>query len=493
MSVVARQGFKYSLIGYFGFLLGAVATYFIFPLNYAFYGKLRFLLSTAELLVPIVVFGISFANVKFFHISQKAGKHQNFLSLSLLAVLLNYVIFGLLFFLFFHFWPQFKETELWRYKIYIFPLILLLSLSAIFNKYVTNYKRIVVPNIFENIFPKLANIGAFSLFFFLGLSENGSIGFFLGMFVLSFFGYGIYANNLEKINLDFNRDFLKKDGLYKKVLSFSFYGFLGNIGNYIAIKIDSYMISEFYNFQENGIYQTFFAIISLIAIPQMGLYNISAPIINKSMAENDMEELDRFHKKTSLSLFFLGAVLFSCILVGFPFLAKLMKNGDLLLESEPVIWIIGSAVLMDLLTGFNGNIISMSKYYRFNIVIMLALAALTVLLNLYFIKNTTLGIIGIAMATAIALTLYNAVKLLFNYVKFKVHPLTIELIYTSMICSVAITVAILLPVFDNNLLNLVYKPALVLALIFIGNHFMKIYPIGAYLNKTFLKNLFKFK
>ncbi len=492
MSVVARQGFKYSIIGYLGFLLGALATYFIFPLNFQFYGKLRFLLSTAELLVPIVVFGLSFANVKFFHITNKAGKHQNFLSLSLLAVLINFFIFTALFFLFFYLFPEQKEKEIWKLKHYIFPLTLILALSAIFNKYVTNYKRIVVPNIFENIFPKLANIGAFSLFFFLGFSEIGSFGFFIGMFVLSFFGYGLYANHLEKIKFDFSKDFLKKDNLYKKILSFSFYGFLGNIGNYVAIKIDSYMIGEYLNMQENGIYQTFFAIVSLIAIPQMGLYNISAPIINKSMEENDMEELNRFHKKTSLSLYFLGAVLFSCILVGFPFLARLMPNGELLLESEPVIWIIGSAVLLDLLTGFNGNIISMSKFYRFNIVIMIALAFLTVILNFYFLKNTSLGIIGIAIATAISLTIYNCVKLLFNYIKFKVHPLSIEMIYTSLICTIAITIVLFLPNSSNNFINLVYKPAVLLSIIFVGNYFLKIYPIEQYLNKKFLKNIFKF-
>jgi O-antigen/teichoic acid export membrane protein len=492
MSVVARQGIKYSVIGYFGFFLGAIATYFLFPRNYEFYGKLGFVLSYAMILTPIVVFGVSFSNVKFHEIAKKEGKHQNLLSISILFVLANYVFCLGIFFLFFYFFPEYKNLEMWNYKKFILTLVLLLSLSAVLNKYITNFKRIVVPNIFENIFPKLANIIAFSLFFFIGISENISFFFFLVMFVLSFVGYIIYANKLEKINWNYNTDFLKKDKLYKQIFSYSFYGFLGNIGNFIAIKIDTIMIGEYIDFNETGIYNNLFAIIALISIPQLGLYNISAPIINKSFEENDMEELDRFHKKTSLSLYFLGAVLFSCILVGFPFLAKLMVNGELLLESEPVIWIIGSAVLMDLMTGFNGNIISMSKYYRFNIVIMIALAFLTVVLNLYFIKNTSLGIIGIALATAISLTIYNCVKLIFNYIKFKVHPLTIEMIYTSLICSIAITIAIVLPTFDNNFINLIYKPLLVLIVIFIGNYFLKIYPVEQYLNYKFIKNLLKF-
>ena len=492
MSVVARQGFKYTVIGYLGFILGALSTYFVFPFDFEFYGTLRFILTTAEIMVPVVVFGLSYANVKFFHQSQKAGKHQNLLSLSLVGILFNFAVFAGLFFLFYHFFPEYKETEAWAYKFMILPLVLVLALSHVFNRYLSNFKRIVVPNIFENIFPKLANLGAFCLFIFLGASQGMAFGFFFGMFILSFAGYVFYANKLEKIKPDFSTSYIRENSLWKDFLSYSFFGFLGNIGNFIAIRIDSVMIGEALGMEELGIYSTLFSIIALISIPQLGLFNISAPIINKSIEENNFEELDRFHKKTSLSLFFLGVVFFSCILVGFPFLASFIKNGVMLRESEPVIWILGSAILIDLATGFNGNIISMSKHYRFNIVIMLFLAFLTVFLNLYFLRNTTLGIVGVAMATAISLTLYNMAKILFNYIKFRVHPLTIEMIFVSIISTLAITTAIVLPNFDNNLLNLFYKPAVVLIMIFIGNHFLKIFPVEDYLNRKFFRSMLSF-
>lgn len=198
--------------------------------------------------------------------------------------------------------------------------------------------------------------------------------------------------------------------------------------------------------------------------------------------------------KTSLTLYFLGAVLFSCIMVGFPYLTQFMpKNGVMLRLYEPVIWIWGSAVLVDLATGFNGNIISLSKYYRFNILVMLLLAGLTIGLNFYFIKNTELKLVGIALSTAISLTTYNVVKIVFNYIVFKVSPLTIEMIFVSIICTLAITVAIVLPNFSNNFINLVYKPSVVLILIFIGNYFTKVFPLEDYLNKKFIKSIFKFK
>ena len=184
--------------------------------------------------------------------------------------------------------------------------------------------------------------------------------------------------------------------------------------------------------------------------------------------------------------------MFSCILVGFPYLTNFIKNGDQLRQAEPVVWILGFAMIFDLATGFNGHIISLSKYYRFNIVIMLFLAITTIALNYLFLTKTQFGIIGIAMATAISLTLFNMIKIYFNYVKFKVFPLTIEMMYVLIICTLAITLAIMFPVTKSNLVNLLYKPAFVLIVIFGANHVMKIFPIEDYLNKKFFKSLFKF-
>ncbi|MGG5210127.1 lipopolysaccharide biosynthesis protein [Chryseobacterium sp. MIQD13] len=492
MSVVARQGFKYSIIGYIGFLLGTISAIFIFPYNFEFYGKLRYILTGAEMLVPIVVMGISYSNVKFFHRVEKDGKKQNMLSLSLLTVFINFIIFMGVFFILPYFSEKFKHSEAWKLKEMILPLILILSFCAIFNKYTSNYKRIVVSNIFDNLFPKIANLGAFCLFAYFLLSQEIAFAFFFAMFALILFGYIYYTNKLERIELDFNTDYFRKDNFWKEFFNYSFFGFLGTFGNYLAI--NSVMIGEFMGMEEAGIYSVLYALISLISIPQLGLFNISAPIISKTLADGDMEELDRFHKKTSLSLYFLGAVLFSCIMVGFPYLTEFMpKNGTMLREYEPVVWIWGSAVLIDLATGFNGNIISLSKYYRFNILIMLLLAGLTVGLNYYFIKNTDLKLIGIALSTAISLTTYNVIKVAFNYFVFKVSPLTIEMIFVSIICTLAITVAIVLPNFNNNFINLVYKPAVVLILIYIGNYFTKVFPLEDYLNAKFIKSIFKFK
>lgn len=224
-------------------------------------------------------------------------------------------------------------------------MILILAVSQVYNKYISNYKRIVVPNIFENIFPKIANLGAFILFFFMGVPEKPSMFFFLGVFALALIGYHIYLNKLEKFKPDFSMDYIKKDNFWKEVLNYGFYGFLGNIGNYLSLRISSVMISSYMNFKDNGVYGIVIAVTSVLTIPQMGLYNISAPMIDKHLENNEMEELNVFHQKTSLSLLFLGLVLFSCVLVGYPYLTHLIQNGFELRAAEPVLWITGIGLM----------------------------------------------------------------------------------------------------------------------------------------------------
>lgn len=496
MNVVARQSFKYSLVGYLGFILGAVSAIFVFPYDMDFYGKLRYVLSAAEIVLPFVIFGLSYANQKFFLTAKASGKQQNLLSLSLLMVVMNFILFLGVYFSLNALFPQWRNWDFfknfWDLKYVIIPLVLILALSQVYSKYLTNFRRIVVPNIFENLFPKLANLGAFLLFFFVGIPEAPALMFFVLVCFLALLGYSLYLNRLEKTKLDFSLSFVKKDQLWKKVLDYGFFGFLGNVGNYLSLRIAGYMIPGYLSFEDNGVYGIILAIASVLTVPQLGLANIAAPIVNEQMAKGEMKQLNRFHQKSSLALLFLGLLLFCCVLVGFPYLTELIRNGQMLHRAEPVLWIIGVGLMFDLATGFNSQIISMSRYYRVNIAIALFLAVVNIALLFYFLKYTELGLIGVALATTISLVLYNMAKISFNYWKFRVHPFSIEMLYALLLCLLAAAMVIMIPPFESSWLNLFFKPLMVLIIVLIGNHFLRIIEDDKFLNKNFFRNMINF-
>jgi len=497
MNLIARQSFKYSLIGYFGFLLGSFSAFFIFPYDLEYYGKLRYVLSTAEVILPFIVFGLSYANVKFFLKVKNDNKEQNLLSLSLLIVFLIFIAFFLILYTINYIFPNLKNwdifQEFWKYRSIIIPLVFILAISQVYNKYLSNYKRIVVPSVFDNVFPKLANLVAFTAFIFLGFSENISWLLFLGIFAISLIGYCYYTNKIKKIKLDFSVKYIIKNGFWRKYFTYGFHSFLGNIGAYLSLRIATVLIPSYLGYMENGVYGIIIAITSLIMVPQLGINTISTPVISEYLENNEIKKLQNLYQNTSLTLMFVGLIFFVCLAVGYPYLTELMKNGGELSNHESVLWIISIGLIFDLATGFNGQIISMSKYYRYNTTITLLFSVINILLLLLFLKYTKLGLIGVAIATTISQIIYDVAKIIFNYKRFKVHPFSLKMLFATIACFLILLVVNIMPITSYSLFNIIYKPLLALIFIVIFNHYMKIIPISNYLNKDFFKSITKFK
>jgi O-antigen/teichoic acid export membrane protein len=183
--------------------------------------------------------------------------------------------------------------------------------------------------------------------------------------------------------------------------------------------------------------------------------------------------------------------LLACIVLNYPYIVGFIKTGDALLQFQPVLWIMGLGILFDVITGFNGHIIALSKYFKFNIVVMLFLAILNISLNYLAINYWHLGLVGVALATATSLILYNLIKLSFNYCKFKIHPFSVKIALSFMICGFALAVAKYCPDCPYAVCNILYKSLLLTFLVFLGNQYFSIFPLQNFINKGFLGKLLK--
>ncbi|MDR2122446.1 MAG: lipopolysaccharide biosynthesis protein [Flavobacteriaceae bacterium] len=489
MGVVARQGVKYSIISYLSFLLGTFSTVFIYPENTEFLGKIRFIQPSAELIYPFVVFGLSYAGIRFYQKFKAQNQQIDFLWFSVKFILAAFVVISLLYATVAHFVPLVNNSDSWQMKQYVLPIVLVLAITHLFSRYITNFKRVVVTGIFENFFPKLGSLATFVLCVYLGFSVEFSLYVFVGFFILAMVGIVLYFFRLNKDKKSGNLDILKNKEFRTELFFFCLFSLLGNIGNQWALRIDNFMIAELIDYKQNGIYSILMSIVGFLTVPLMGVFAISGPIIVEKLEYNKLDELGEFYKKVSKFLFLFGTVLLACIISGMDYLFMFMKNGQDLLNAKTIVYILGIATLFDLSTGFNSHIISYSKYYRFNIYIMLFLAGLTILSNWIFIVYFKLGIEGVALATALSLTIYNLIKLGFNYQKFKIHPFSTDYLYILITGIISTIIAYSIPEFHNNLINLILKPGTVLLLFFIANLWLKFLPVKKILTtnlKTFL-------
>jgi O-antigen/teichoic acid export membrane protein len=242
------------------------------------------------------------------------------------------------------------------------------------------------------------------------------------------------------------------------------FAFAGSLGSVFAFRIDSIMIPKFISMEANGTFSIGVTLASALAIPATGIFILYAPIISNYIKNNQISELDLKYKEISKLLFFIGALLYSCIFLGIENLFMLLPTHENLMGSIPVILILGFNVLINMGTGFNGEIITYSKYYKFNLIAIGLLIVLNISLNLLFIKVLKYGIEGVAVASLISMLLFNFSKLLFIYKKFKILPFDKSYIKLILVFVAVLFISYNLPILNSPLLNLIFKTLFCLSL-----------------------------
>ena len=148
---------------------------------------------------------------------------------------------------------------------------------------------------------------------------------------------------------------------------------------------------------------------------------LQIPLISDYIDNKKIKELEVFYKKSSLYLFFIGSFLFLIIATNFDALFTILQKKELV-GNFYVIVVIGISLLIDLLTGINGNIINRSHYYKFNTIFIAITASISFIVSYFLIIKLDYGIIGAAISTFVSMLVYNIFKLIFNYKKFNISP-----------------------------------------------------------------------
>ena len=100
MGIVVNQSIKNTLITFVGFAIGAINMLFMYThfLGEEYYGLTAFLLSTANIMMPLMAFGIQNTLVKFYAEHKSDPEKSRFLNLVLVLPLV--IILPIFFFLF---------------------------------------------------------------------------------------------------------------------------------------------------------------------------------------------------------------------------------------------------------------------------------------------------------------------------------------------------------------------------------------------------------
>ena len=457
-NTLQKQVVFYTLINYAGTAIGIVSALFIYPLDFAFSGTIRFVDNISQMLYPIMVLGASHALIKFYPALEEQRRKELF-NYSLLSIaVVSILVFGGLFA--FNVIAKYEAADLLYFA---FPIAVALAFIDLFRKQAQDLQKLAIPTLFEKIIPKIALPVLFLLLVNRIIYISSALYLYDAAFVLIFLLIGFYLFRHFKPGLNYRFKTLFGEISRKDYFRYSLYSFAGSLGSLLAFRIDGIIIYNWIGEEANGIFANGVTLASTLQIPAIGMFALYAPLISNYLKDGNFAELHVKYKEGARLMLFIGAILFSCIVLGIEDLFRLLPAYEKLKLTIPIIQILGFSVLLNMATGFNTEIITYSKYYRFNMIAILSLIVVNIALNIYFLTSTDWGIIGVAAASFISMALFNIGKLAFIYRKFKLLPFDRSFALLAVIFAISGTAIYFLPETGMPLADLVYKTGLSLA------------------------------
>lgn len=426
MGIVLNQSLKNTIITYIGFAIGGINTIYFYPffLGATYYALANYILSSANVIMPLFAIGMQNTLVKFYSQYQTNEERSRFLSFTVLFPLVVIIPMFLIGFYFFDeiiFFLSKKNIIVKKY-IWLIPFIgLCMAYFEIFYAWL----RVNMHSVFGN-FIKEVGLRLFSSLLIIGVYYNlisvegfvyaTAIVYFLALLVTMF-----YAFHIQKPVFQFSIP----DNV-KEVLVYTFYIILsGSVAN-LLLDGDKMILNQYMNIENIAYYSVATYIALVISVPSRAMHQIVYPITAKLMHDNKHDEMNVLYKKTSINLQIVGGFVMLGIFVNINQLYELVP--DEYKGGIPVVFMIGLSKYFDLILGNNNAIIFNTKYYRAVLFLGVLLVVLTVALNMIFIP--VYGIIGSAFATLLSITLYSLAKLLFVVKRLDLYPFTNQTIHS---------------------------------------------------------------
>lgn len=425
MGVIINQSAKNLVTTYLGFGIGAINTLFLYTnfLTPEYYGLVGFLLSAANLIWPVMAFGVHNTLVKFYSSYDSKEQQDKLLSVILFLPLGISAILGLVGFFSYGFILEYFSQSNALIKPYVWMIFLIAVATAYFEIFFS-WSKVNYQSVFGNFMKEVFHRACVSVLlvsvYFDVLSVEGFVYALSGIFVLRTLVMKIYAFRLyfPKISFGFphNRSFILK---YSALILIA-----GSVAM-VLLDLDKVMIERFLPIEMVAVYGIAVYIASVIAVPSRAMHQITYPMTATLLNKRDKKGLLDLYEKSSLNLLIISGFIFLLIVTNIRQLYELIP-GEYQISFSIVI-IISSVKLYDNLLGNNNSILFNSDYYRIVLGIGVLLAILAFVLNVVLIP--IYGILGAAIATFLAFAVYNTSKLVIVYHKFGIQPFTMQTLY----------------------------------------------------------------
>ncbi|HBI02166.1 MAG TPA: oligosaccharide flippase family protein [Flavobacterium sp.] len=457
MGIVLNQSIKNTIITFIGFAIGATNALFMYThfLGEDYYGLTAFLLSSANIMMPLMAFGIQNTLVKFYSEHKSEEEKSRFLNL---VLVLPFVIIIPIFLILFLFYGETanllsQKNPIIHDYVWMIPVIgLFMGYFEIFYAWVKVHLKSVFGNFVKEVLLRVfISIFLFAVYFdWITNVQFVYCLVFIYFTMMVIMGLVAFSVRKPQFHLKFPKE-------KREVIVYSAFIIFSSSIAVLLLDIDKFMIGQYIPINEAAYYSVAIFIALTISVPMRAMHQITHPITTDLMARKKHDELNDLYKKTAITLQVIGGFIMLGILTNihqvYALLPEKYSGG------VAVVFLISFSKFFDLMLGNNNSIIFNSKYYRTVLFLGLCLVGLTVSLNMYFIPN--FGIEGAAIATLISIGLYSLAKFLFVVFKMDLFPFTKKTIVSLAIIAITFVVFYFWNFSFHPILNILLKSLLI--------------------------------
>ncbi|MET0463063.1 MAG: lipopolysaccharide biosynthesis protein [Chitinophagaceae bacterium] len=441
MSSIRRQSIISSGVVYLGFLIGMLNIYF-FTKGGLFtgseYGLTKFFYDTSILMMAFGTLSMPTYVIKFFpYYQDNLPKSKNdMLAIALGVTLIGFTIItiaGIVFKTLVI--RKFSENspEMVQYYEWIFPMGLGQCIFAVLEAYSWSIKRPVLTSFLKEVQFRLFTT-LLILLFALRIIPDFDI--FIKIYSLTYLAIAlilfIYLLVRKEIYLSFSISKVTRR-YARKILTLCAFVYSGSIVFYVSQIFDSLVIAAVLEDGMNkvAIFSIAFTLTGIIQAPQRAIVASSISHLSRAWKDRDMALLQKIYHRSSINLLIFASCMYFLMLLNYrEAIITLGIQPEYLLGFSSFIFL-GLTRVVDLGTGINTEIIGTSTYWRFQLISGAIL--LFLMLPLTYLLAKEFDILGPAIAQFISITIYNAIRIIFLWKKFRLFPFTRNSLYSVLI------------------------------------------------------------
>ena len=426
MGIIKTQSIKNTIITFMGFGIGAINALFLYThfLGKLHYGIVATVLSGANILMPIMAFGVHNTLIRFFSHYKTEKEKAEFLTFILVLPLVFIIPIGLFFYGFYdsisHSWIS--ENPTLKPFFWLIPIVgFFMAYFEIYYAWVKVHMQSVIGNLISEV---LVRVIVMLLLFAVHLEWIDKATFVYSVALAYLAQMLIMKMYAMSVKMPVFRLVIPSN--IKDIIQYSLFIIVSGGVAVMLVDFDKVMIPQYKNIGQNALYAVAIFISTVIAVPSRAMTQIVAPITAKLMTENKHDELNDLYKKSAINLQVIGGLLMMLIFLNIKEMYHLIPK-----DYSGGIWVvfmIGIAKFYDVILGNNNSIIVNTKYYRTVLLFGIFTVVLMIVLNMIFIPMY--GIEGSALATLITIFIYNTIKLLYVVQKMNLYPFTIKTLYS---------------------------------------------------------------